>query len=180
MLKMEMSMNTKWSVLAAYENPSARQLAMEFCDGLVQRFWPELSFELHWYEWSDLEKPGEAKEAAHKAIESQIMILAMGHRGAISPGIKRWIELALHGRRDREGVLVGLPVPQSGLTAEAASTQVYLRKLAHQSGLDYLTEVPQGLPLRIPESAESYRMRATQVTSVLDTILHQTPRPRML
>jgi len=173
-------MNAKWSVLAAYENPSARQLAMEFCDGLVQRFWPELCLELSWYEWDDLEKSDRAKEAAHKATTAKIMILATGPRGAIRPEIKRWIELALHGRRDREGVLVGLPVPESGLTPEAASTQVYLRKLAHQSGLDYLTEVPQGLPLRMPESAESCRMRATQVTSVLDTILHQAPRPRML
>ena len=180
MLRMEISMNAKWSVLATYENPSARQLAMEFCDGLVQRFWPELSLELHWYDWSDLENPGKAKEAALKAIEAAIIILAKGSRGVLRPGVKRWIELALHGRRDREGVLVGLPAPESGITTEAASTQVYLRKLAHQSGLDYLTEVPQGLPLRMAESPESYRTRATQVTSVLNTILHHTPRPRML
>jgi hypothetical protein len=46
--------------------------------------------------------------------------------------------------------------------------------------MDYLTNVPQSLPICEPESAEAYHQRATQVTSVMDKILHHLPLPQRL
>lgn len=173
-------MNAKWSVLAVSENAVARQLAVQFCDSLVQRFWSEFSFDLDWCDWAALEDTEGAKQAARKACEADLIITATLPGAVIPRHVKNWIEMTLCNRRDHEGVLVGLPAPDAGLTAEAAATQVYLRKLAHNAGMDYLTAVPQSLPHRAPESAESYNQRATQITSVLDTILRKPPVPPRL
>lgn len=169
-------MKAKWSVLALYENAQARQLAVQFCDGLVQRFWTEFGFELNWCAWSEL-----SSEVGQRAREAGLIIVALGGRGNIPLHIKDWLELTLQNRAEREGVLVGLPGLELGCDPEAAATQMYLRKLAHHAGMDYLTAVPESLPTRVPESADAYNERATQVTSVLDKILNSTsPPPRML
>jgi len=174
-------MNAKWSVLAVYENEAAREVAMRFCDGLVQRFWPEFSLDLNWSHWSDLEKAKTAKEVEQQAGAADLILIASSPGGVLPTHFTWWLELALRQRGDREGVLVGLPLPENDRDAEAAATQVYLRKLAHRNGMDYLTAVPESLPRPEPESPEPYNTRATQMTSVLDTILHHSPLPpRML
>jgi hypothetical protein len=174
-------MNAKWSVLAVYENEAAREVAMRFCDGLVQRFWPEFSLELNWSNWSDLENAKTAREVQQQVATADLILIACSPRGVLPTHFSWWLELALRHRGEREGVLVGLPLPETELSAEAAGTQVYLRKLAHRNGMDYLTTVPESLPRPEPESPESYNTRATQMTSVLDTILHHSSvPPRML
>jgi hypothetical protein len=174
-------MNPKWSVLVLYEEVTARERALQFCDSLVQRFWLEFSFELSWCQWRGLEAPKETREAAIKTAEADLIIIAATHTGSLSPQLRDWLETALRERGEREGVLVGLSFTANDLGHKAAATQQYLRKLAHESGMDYLTAVPQSLPHRVPDSLESYNLRATQVTSVLDTILHQNCLPsRML
>src|SRR5215831_8412454 len=160
-------MSPKWSVFVLYEEATARDRSLRFCDTLVQRFWSEFSFEVSWCEWLELDVPKETKVAALKACEADLIIVATAPGGALSPRLRCWLEAVLRDRGDREGVLVGLPVAESGLSEVAAATQVYLRKLAHESGMDYLTAVPQSLALRVPDSLESYNLRASQVTSVL-------------
>jgi hypothetical protein len=177
MLRLEKAMKAKWSVLAVYENAAARELAMQFCDTLVQRFWSELSFELSWCDWTALEETESSKEAARKAREADLIVTATSSRGIIARHVKTWLELALRDRGDHEGVLVGLPVAEAESTCEVGAMQVYLRKLAHDAGMDYLTAVPQSLPDRVPESVESCHQRATQITSVLDTILRRSSVP---
>jgi hypothetical protein len=174
-------MKAKWSLLAVYENADARHLIVQFCDRLMQRFWSQLSFDLAWYDWGQLEDENFAQEARAKARAADLIILATAPRGILSPHIKGWLELALVGPGGREGVLVGLPAPGIGVSAENASTQAYLRKLAHRIGMDYLSDVPQSLPICEPDSAEAYNQRATQVTSVMDQILkHSVLPPRLL
>jgi hypothetical protein len=94
--------------------------------------------------------------------------------------LENWLEQALRDRGDREGILVGLPKPEEGLSVGAAATQVYLRKLAHAAGMDYLTAVPESLAAFVPDLSEASYQRATQVTSVLGTILSHSPPPRRL
>jgi hypothetical protein len=178
MLRVEkLTMKAKWSILALYEDPDARQLAVQFCDGLMQRFWAESGFDLSWCDWKGLEHPVSAEEAAKKAREADLIIVALSGQGMIAQHVKGWLELAVQDRGEREGVLVGLPDAAPSYDAEAAVTQMYLRKLAHQAGMDYLTAVPQSLPTRVPESTEAYNQRATQVTSVLEKILSYTSVP---
>jgi hypothetical protein len=174
-------MSANWSVLNLYKNSAAQVQAMQFCDELVRRFWPEFSFDLAWFGWADLHHSAKSKEAEAKARSASLIVIAAGAKGGLPAWTRHWLELALADRGDLEGALVALPEPDSGTNEEAATAQVYLRKLAHQSGLDFLTAVPQSLRPRVPESLESYHVRATQMTSVLDTILRQSPTPhRML
>jgi hypothetical protein len=169
-------MKAKWSVLAVYENGDARQAAVQFCDSLVQRFWSEFGFDLGWCDWTELEQSVSARESGKRAQEADLIVVAPS-QGTIPSPVKSWLELALKQRGDREGVLVGLPRPEGELCASAAGTQAYLRKLAHEAGMDYLTAVPECLPTNVPESADAYTQRATQVTSVLDSILRYSPLP---
>ena len=174
-------MKPKWSVLAVYEDAESRQLAVQFCDCLVQRFWAECALDLSWCDWKGLAHPVAAREAGKKACDAELVIVALSPLGTIPGHVKVWLELAFQSRGEREGVLVGLPEAPPGYSAEAATTHMYLRKLAHQAGMDYLTAVPENLPTRVPESAEACNQRATQVTSVLDSILrYSSLPPRML
>jgi hypothetical protein len=172
-------MNTNWSVLVVFEGTSAREPAVAFCDELVQRFWRRTRFELAWLDWTALRETSSANRATLTAREADMFVLATGQAGKVNPHVKSWLELALRNRGEREGVLVGLSAA-AALTDERAGTQQYLRKLAHQNGLDYLETVPTSLSRGVPETAEAYQLRATQVTSVLDTILHRVPPRRML
>jgi hypothetical protein len=169
-------MSAKWAILVIYEGAAAREPAMRFCDGLVQKFWPEFSFELSWFDWADLEDASAAKAAQHKAAEAQLLVVAAASQKMISGHVQRWIERSLRDRSDREGILVGL----TGDGREAGAAQLYLRKLAHHAGMDYLTAIPHSLPHGVPDSAESYNVRATQMTSVLGAILNRVPSPPRL
>jgi hypothetical protein len=169
-------MSAKWAILVIYEGAAAREPAMRFCDGLVQKFWPEFSFELSWLDWGDLEDATAAKAAQHKAAEAQLLVVAAASAKMIPGHVQRWIECSIRNRGDREGVLVGL----TGDGRDASAAQMYLRKLAHQGGMDYLTAIPHNLPHAVPDSAESYNVRATQMTSVLGAILNRVPSPPRL
>ena len=174
-------MNAKWSVLAVYRDATARDSAVNFTDVLVQRFWAEATFDIEWKDWEALQDARTAKEAGWKAERANIIIIATGAPGKIEPHVRTWLEWALSKREEREGILVGLSQPNGCPTADAAATQQYLTKLAHQKGLDYLTSVPQSLSQGVPETVEACNLRATQVTSVLNTILgHMPPPPRLL
>jgi hypothetical protein len=173
-------MKTNWSVLSFYEDGEARQLAVQFCDGLVQRFWSESAFDLSWCDWAGLAHPLSANEAGKKALQADLIVVALNASGTIPLAARNWLERAVQNRGAREGVLVGLPGADPGCDAKTAATQMYLRKLAHQAGMDFLTAVPQSLPVRVPDSTDAYNQRASQVTSVLDKILNYTALPPQL
>jgi hypothetical protein len=72
---------------------------------------------------------------------------------------------------------VGLADPGSGLSEYCPPKFVYLRAAAHRAGMDYWTSIPQNLARSVPDSLDSYSERATQVTTLLDEILHYHPVP---
>ena len=169
-------MNAKWSVLAVYQGAAAREAAMHFCDAMIQRFWPHTSFDVDWHDSKDLQEGAAGSNARGKA-ERADMILAATPQGGLDPRFRAWLEQALAKRGEREGFLVGLSASEPGASAEGAATQQYLRKLAHQRGLDYLSDVPQSLSHGVPETVEDCTLRARQVTTVLDRILHRPVLP---
>jgi hypothetical protein len=170
-------MSAKLAIVVVYEGAAARDPAMQFCDDLVKRFWPDCTFALSWFDWANLENSATAREAEQKAAEAQFVILAAGSSKMIPDYVQSWIERAMRRRGDREGVLVGLT---GGDTDGGGDTQLYLRKLAHRAGMDYLIRIPQSLPQSVPESVESCHRRATQVTSVLGAILSRVQSPPRL
>jgi len=170
-------MNAKWTILVVYEGAAARDPAMRFCDGLVQRFWPDFSCELSWFEWEKLAEDAQAEEAEGKATEADFIIVASAHSNHLPRHVQRWMEQAIRSRGDREGMLVGLTASEGSGPSEAGAIQLYLRKLAHAGGMDYVTAIPQSLPHSERDWAESCNQRATQMTSVLGAILNRAHFP---
>jgi len=174
-------MNAKWSVLTLYRDMTARQSAVQFCGALVQKFWPEKNFTLDWLDWNSFVTADSAHQGDLKVLQADIILVAMAETGTMDTRLSKCLEVALTRRREREGILVGLSAPDGAVTPESAATQQYLRRLAHENGLDYLTGLPQSLPHSVSETIETCMSRATQVSSVLDRILHCIPPPpRML
>jgi hypothetical protein len=173
---------TSWSVVVVYEDATAREEAVRFCDHLMRRFWSRYEFLVGWWSFGVLQLPQEAsKEAAEKAREADVIVVATRPESEIPPGIRDWIETWSTQRGDREGALVGLMDPGGGASGAAAEKYVYLRSVAHRGAMDYLTEVPQSLSWRaVPDSLDSFNERADRVTSVLDDILHKpVPAPQL-
>jgi hypothetical protein len=166
---------TTWTVVVVYESAEMRELALAFCDRLVKRHWARLSFDVNWWSFEALTDPDSAQTAAGKTAEADLVLFAARPQKELPFHVRSWAETWIPQRSEREGSLVGLPTPDVCDPAEAASTRVYLRTLAHRAGMDYLTEFPEELMHPIPESLEVYAERANQVTDVLDEILHQPP-----
>jgi len=158
--------------VVVYEDTLTREVAVSFCDGLVQRFWAQAGFEVNWWSFEHLARHPEAQEAAGQAVDADILVFSVGSTGDVPRHIREWAEGWLRERQDREGTLIGLA---EGRGAEGGA-DLYLRQLAHRAGMDYLTQLPQDLSEPMPESFDSYAERAGQVTGVLDEILHHSPR----
>lgn len=176
----EAGLETKatWSVVVVYEDAATREHAVTFCDQLVSRFWAACEFDVSWWSFALLDKPPATEEAAERATQADLIVFSAGPEGDFPPSVKAWIESWLNQRGDREGLLVGLM--QQGNGDREEQKHHYLRQAAHRGAMDYLTQMPPGISLSIPDSFESYTQRADQVTSLLDDILHQQPPPPRL
>ena len=164
------------SVIVIYDDGPARQRAVEFCGRMVERFWAEYEFDVHWCSFSELSKTSPAEEAIVKAAAAAVIIFATSGRGEIPRRVRTWIDKWLPKRADREGLLVDLRESgQEGQVCDATCT--YLRAVAHQGCMDYLTDLPHTILRSLPDSLESVSARACQVTSVLDGILRAQHRP---
>jgi hypothetical protein len=170
-------MKTTSSVVVVYEGEMTREVAVSFCDHLVERFWNRCGFDVSWWSFGQLESQRSALQAAERAIEADLIVFATRPEGEIPLAVHGWMESWLGQRGDREGALVDLTERRSGDYDETAR-HLYLRKIAHRAGMDYLTQLPENISRPIPDSLESYSERADQVGSVMEEILHQNPPPR--
>ena len=171
-----------WFVVVISEDAAAREAAVKFCDHLVELFWARYEFNVSWWQLGDLSVEHSASEAAIKAVQADLIIVATTPGRDLPAVLREWVEGWVGRRGDREGALVGLTDPGAGQNGRSAEKYVYLRNAAHRAGMDYLTEIPQSISSRsIPDSLDSYSRRADKVTSVLDGILQQkAPPPQML
>ncbi len=173
-------MKTTLSLVAIYENVEAQESAVAFCDRLIERFWSEFGFDVSWWSFPLLEGTDSAKQAGEKAKNANILLLAGRPDGELPSHVQTWLETWLRNRGDREGTVVGLFGREAAQELESSAKHFYLRRMAHQMGLDYLTQVPQSIFHPSLDSLEAYSERAHQVTGVLDAILHQPPPPPVL
>jgi len=171
---------TAWSVLVIYEDAASREQAVDFCDQLVKRFWTRFEFDVSWWSFDLLRQELMAADTAQKAAEADLVVVSSTLPGGFPPSITNWIESWLDRRGDREGILAGLVEPGANPSGREGEKHTYLRQVAHRAAMDYLTQVPQGISLSIPESLDSYTERAARVTSVLDEILHHQAPPHQL
>jgi hypothetical protein len=169
-------MKTTKAIAVVYDNAQARHTAIRFCDGLVSRFWEQFEFEISWWSFHQLDRVDSGDEAAKKAGTADLVVFATSGGRWVSPSFEKWVELWLPEREAHEGVLVSLSSARASTDLAASAMSPYLRSLAHRAGMDYLTEMPEGLSHLIPESVDSCAERAQRVTTLLDEILH-SPLP---
>ncbi|PWU10990.1 MAG: hypothetical protein C5B50_24250 [Verrucomicrobia bacterium] len=170
-----MKVKEVWSLTILYDDETSRERAREFCDSLVQRFWIQNQFEIHWYAFKQLSHRQSAQEAAQNAVRANLLIFAARPQDEIPFSVREWVEAWQAQRGEREGALVGLFGPEN--ESKGSAKHIYLREVAHRAGMDYLTQVPETIAEPMPDSIESYAARADCVTSVLDEILRQNPLP---
>ena len=163
--------------MVVYEDATACERAVGFCDQLVKRFWAGFEFDLSWWKFTQLEDAELAKVAAEKAARADLLVFAANPEGDFPGPVKAWVETWLNQRGDLEGILVGVLEPAGGAADQEGLKHHYLRHVAHHGAMDFLTEVPQDISRPIPDSLDSYTERADQVTHVLDDILHQQTLP---
>jgi hypothetical protein len=178
--KARTEVQSAWSVVVIYENPPSRERAVDFCDRLVKRFWARCEFEVSWWPFEQLQDPPVAAQTADRAAKADLVVVASTEPGDFPIAIQSWFERWLQRRNDREGMLAGLLEPSAEDSVGRRHKDNYLRQVAHRAEMDYLTQLPAGMSLSIPESLESYTERAACVTSVLDEILHHHTPPRLV
>jgi hypothetical protein len=170
-------MKTTCSVVVLYEDPPVREIAVDFCDHLVRRFWDKCGFEVSWWSFAQLRELAAAREATRRAKAADLIVVAVQQDPDIDPLAQAWLETGLKQRGEREGALVGLTSAAAEPNERALQKHMYLRNLAHRSGLDYLTCVPSDVGSGALDSCETCTERAGQVTTVLTEILRQRETP---
>ena len=164
-------------VLVLYESVQAREQML----GTTEfSFTGPVASRTDYYSFDALSDATHAAAAAQKAAVANLMVFALTPGGELPPQIKRWIEDWIGRRGEREGAIVGLIDHSKMWTETACLKEIYLRHMALRAGMDYLCCLPSALPTTMPDSPDSYRLRATQVTSLLDEILRASTRPPSL
>jgi hypothetical protein len=166
-----------WSVVVVFEDEETRKEAVAFCDGLVAKFWSTSGFEFGWWLVKDLTEPEAWEQSLASASQANILIASFAP-GRSVPELRQWLDAWRQRRGDHEGAVIGLLDPCAGLDCRLSEKHAHLRDVAHQAGLDYLTEMPSRIDDPLPASIESYSERAEQVSGVLDAILHRPTPPR--
>jgi hypothetical protein len=160
-------------VVVAYETTATRELAIRSSQELAGLFAGEAGLNVRWWSFALLCDPAFAKDAAVQASDADLLVFAITPAGDLPQEIKLWMENWITHRTVREGAVVGLVLLEghSRPGEIACLKEIYLRHAAHRAGMDYLSQLPSALPKAMPDSLDSYRERAGQVTSVLDEIL---------
>ncbi len=165
------------SVVVVYEDSAARERAVDFCDQLAARFRERCKFDVSWWSFELLAELGSASQAAQRAAEAEVVVVAAAPEGDFAPSVKEWLDRWLAQRAKREGMLAGLleAEPSPGNLEGPKAQQ--LRQAAHRGEVVYVTQVPQETRHTMPDSLDSYSSRADHVTSLLQDILRQPPPP---
>jgi hypothetical protein len=154
-----------------YENPPAREVASQFWQRIEQQSPGAENLDVSWWTFEVLADPVEASEAAEQAASAELIVFASGIEGELPERLKAWIESWLGKRQEREGAIVGLVRDASVPCAMPGLKEIYLRRIAHRAGMDYLSDFAPTASLAMPNSPDSFYERAVRVTSVLDEIL---------
>lgn len=164
-------------IVVVYENNAAREHAMRSAPDLAESSQCETASIVQWWSFAGLSDSARAAEAAIKAAAADVVIFAISPAGDLPREIKLWTENWIAKRSEREGAIVGLVAGHVSPGELACLKEIYLRHMAHRARMDYLREVPSALARAMPDSLDSYRERARQVTSVLDEILRSGSPP---
>ncbi len=165
------------TVVVIYQDAVTRERAMVACDFLMQHLWSEVEFDFHWWRTDFLEHTIMAHAAAKQAAEADFLIFCCGLERECPPTLKSWFESWVGDRHGRDGVLLNLTTASATETGSARSAEAFLRGVARRAMLDYLAPGSPTLTGTLPASYEEVDQRASEMSSVLEEILHPPPRP---
>lgn len=166
-----------WSVVVLYEDKPTRDRAMVLCDHLVKNFWSDVEFDFHWWRTDFLDDPRMARTAAADATTADIFIFSSSPESGLSPMFLKWFEGWSRERDAREGMLLDLTDASAQASRMVQQKQSHLREIAKQAHLDYCNRIPSPFSGTMLNSRQNIEVRAHEVSSVLDDILHRLPPP---
>jgi len=169
---------SEWPVFVGFDDLKARERASEVCDFMTRQFRPDIEFELHFCDFSQLPEADYRKNAISKAAEARVVIIARSTPSSIELPLIEWMEGLCAHRHGREGALVALIDPGAPEDVRDAM-DAELRHLAHRSGLDYLTHAPNCRCLEIPGDTAWAGDRAGAMGTVLEKILQMPCGPTL-
>ena len=165
------------SVVVVYDDADTRERAMSACDFLMRQLWSEVEFDFHWWRADFLEHAAMAQAAAEQAVNADFVIVCSQTENEPSAALKAWFESWIGDRHGRDGALLNLATTGLTETGSIWPSETFLRGVARRAMLDYLATTPQTMTGTLPSSYEEVEWRASQMSSVLDDILNQPPRP---
>jgi hypothetical protein len=122
------------AVVSIYEDLGGRDLLLQICDSLAWNFKDDLEFQFDWCRFKYLADPGIAMEAAQKAAQADLILLAPQ-----SPDLPVYVQGWFEGWSPNRGATDGALVLVQPLSKEASpSLPAFLRRTAKRARLDYL------------------------------------------
>jgi hypothetical protein len=171
---------TQCSVTVVYQDTPARERAIWLCHHLVREFWAEIDFKFSWWRFKYLAEPEIAAAAARAAGDSDMIIVASRGVEDVPREVREWFESWTSSHTSGDAALVLLT--DSGVDAELgrSPTASFLKAVADRAGMDCLLPLRHPSTLLAQDQVRQMHDRATQVTEVLDEILHHYGPPPSL
>src|SRR5215467_12914688 len=91
-------MKATCSVVVIYEDPSIREVAVDFCDHLVEQFWNKCGFDMSWWSFPQLREPVSAHEATQRTKAADLIVIAVQPGGPMDVYAQAWLETGLKQR----------------------------------------------------------------------------------
>jgi len=162
------------AILVAYEDTVTRDHALRICDALVTRLGQDIDFSFSWWKFNLLCDASLAAAAADFAAHSDMVIVSAHVGGDLPAAVTTWIEAWAARRCVEAGALVAMIGVMGEAIAGLTSRYDYLKKIAEQTGMDYLPQALVGVPSAEHELSE----RAGEGASSIQEILRRQPEPR--
>lgn len=163
--------------VVVYEDQPTRDRALRLCDELIRKFWHDLEMDFSWWRFDYLRDADLARLAADAAVNADLVIFSACGAKELPPPVRLWIDSWVDRRMNRPNALVALigvaDDPVKGLTP----IHVYLREIARQAGMEYLSHVTDASTVRLDTSMNGIARRAGEVTTLLDKMLHRPTIP---
>jgi hypothetical protein len=163
-------------IVVIFEDHPAREYALR-SHNLPEPSAPSAGTPALWLSFDSLAQSAHADTGAKMAMDADLVVFAVSPAGDLPQLVKFWIEGWIGKRSTREGAIVGLVHRRDDPSDLACLKEIYLRHAAHRAGMDYLSHVPPGPPMALPESPDSYSERAGRTSSVLDDMLRSIQSP---
>ena len=162
-----------FSIVVAYEDTATRDQAIVLCDHLVRKLWGDFEFDVSWLRFDYLADPRIATDAMAAAATADMVIFS-AHAGRELPQpVKSWIKSWVVKRDNRESVLVSVIGVASDPMKEVSPMHLYLRDVALQARMDYLSNATDALPERVNSSMKALVHRSEKVIPMTDRFLQQ-------